>query len=132
MSNQRDELIQKKLEQIGAFIAELHTWTARPFAEFVANTALVRASERNFQLMVEIASDINAKILIAKTKKAPDTYRDSFMKKITRCFFALSKKCCHGTRNILDESRQRKRKGWGRIFNNKKAFLFGAYVPLQA
>ncbi len=80
MSNSRDELIQKKLEQIGAFISELRTWTARPFAEFVVNTALIRASERNFQLMVEVASDINAKILIAKTKKAPDTYRDSFMK----------------------------------------------------
>ncbi len=80
MSRSQDELIQKKLEQISAFIAELHAWTARPFAEFAANTTLVRASERNFQLMVELASDINAKILIVKTKKVPDTYRDSFMK----------------------------------------------------
>ncbi len=102
MSN---EIIQKKLEQIGALIVELRAWTARPFAEFAADTALIRASERNFQLMVEIASDINAKILIAKTKKTPDTYRDSFIKLVPLGIISddLAARCARSVavRNVL-------------------------------
>ncbi|MBI4119116.1 MAG: DUF86 domain-containing protein [Parcubacteria group bacterium] len=38
----------------------------------------LRAAERNFQLIVDLASDINTQILVEKGEKTPDTYRQSF------------------------------------------------------
>jgi len=72
------EVIFKKLEQIGNLLDELDKLLNRSFNDFEKDMVLVRAAERNFQLAVEIAVDINTHILIKETKKTPDTYRQSF------------------------------------------------------
>src|SRR3990167_7917969 len=72
------EIILKKLEQLKALLSELKTLLAKPAADFVKDTVVIRAAERNFLLMVELAGDINTTILVDKTGKTPDTYRQSF------------------------------------------------------
>lgn len=72
------EVIFKKLEQIGALLNELEQLLNTPFEEFERDTVKVRAAERNFQLAVDLAIDINIQILLERSKKTPDTYRQSF------------------------------------------------------
>lgn len=75
----KDEVIQKKLEQMHALVKELEEWVSIPFDAFVRDLVRLRASERNFQLIVDTAVDINARILIQKTETTPDTYKESFI-----------------------------------------------------
>lgn len=75
MSN---ELILKKLEQIKKLLNELESLLFESVDNFEKNTTNVRAAERNFQLIVDLASDINTQILIEKGEKTPDSYRQSF------------------------------------------------------
>lgn len=75
-----NEVIQKKLEQMNTLMKELEEWTSVPSDDFVRDLARLRASERNFQLIIDLAVDINARILIKKTQAAPDTYKESFIK----------------------------------------------------
>lgn len=71
------ELILKKAEQLKGLLAELARLLEAP-GEFVDDLKAVRAAERNFELIVEIASDINTQILLDADKKTPDTYKQSF------------------------------------------------------
>ncbi|MBI3589390.1 MAG: DUF86 domain-containing protein [Candidatus Liptonbacteria bacterium] len=73
-----NELILKKLEQIKKLLGELESLLSEPIDNFEKNTVSIRASERNFQLIVDLASDINTQILLEKGEKTPDTYRQSF------------------------------------------------------
>ena len=57
---------------------ELESLVTKPYKEFVGARVVLRAAERNFQLLVETASDINANILIEKGRKTPETYKQSF------------------------------------------------------
>lgn len=77
MSN---ELIFKKLEQMKILLGELDGLLKLPFPEFKNKFTNVRSAERNFQLIVELASDINAQIIAEAGAETPDTYRDSFKK----------------------------------------------------
>ena len=52
---------------------------ARSFSEFCADLLAVGAAERNFQLLADIASDINGQILLERGKQISDTYRKSFL-----------------------------------------------------
>ena len=72
------EFIHKKLEQISVLITELEELLNLTFAEFINKFTNVRSAERNFQLIVELASDINTHISLELGKSAPDTYRQSF------------------------------------------------------
>ncbi|GEM_PF-878747 len=72
------ELIFKKLEQITQVLNELERLLDIPLEEFVRDLTAVRAAERNFQLAVDLASDVNAQILMERGGKTPDTYRESF------------------------------------------------------
>jgi len=72
------ELIFKKLEQITQVLNELECLLRVPLEAFVRDLTAVRAAERNFQLAVDLASDINAQILMERGGKTPDTYRESF------------------------------------------------------
>jgi uncharacterized protein YutE (UPF0331/DUF86 family) len=72
------DLILKKLEQMRVLIAELKELFQLPFAEFKLKFTTVRSAERNFQLIVELASDINAHIITEMGAETPDTYRESF------------------------------------------------------
>lgn len=73
------ELIEKKLDQIQALIEQLTGILTRPFSEFHTDLLAVRAAERNFQLLADIASDINGQIILERDKPTPDTYRQSFL-----------------------------------------------------
>lgn len=73
------EIITKKLEQIDALLKELEEFTESSFEEFEKNIRDLRASERDFQLIVDLASDVNAELLLEKGHRAPDTYKQSFL-----------------------------------------------------
>ncbi len=72
------EIIHKKLEQMKVLLAELETLLTKPFSATQSDMINIRAAERDFQLIVELASDINTTILIEKTGETPDSYRSSF------------------------------------------------------
>lgn len=72
------EFILKKLKQIVKLISEMEEILAIPFLEFNKKFVNIRSAERNFQLIVEQASDINNHILLETGHETPDTYRASF------------------------------------------------------
>ncbi|MEN9524583.1 MAG: hypothetical protein RL536_652 [Candidatus Parcubacteria bacterium] len=59
-------------------IAELKELLVLPFSEFKQKFTTVRTAERNFQLLVELASDVNAYTVVDLGGETPDTYRESF------------------------------------------------------
>ena len=73
------EVIAKKLEQLLALLKDIEPLLAVPKDEFESDTVVIRAAERNFQLIVEVASDINTAILIKEAGATPDTYKQSFL-----------------------------------------------------
>jgi uncharacterized protein YutE (UPF0331/DUF86 family) len=72
------EVLLKKLDQMQELVSELDELLAKPFDEFSSSFIYIRAAERNFQLIVDMASDINAHILVSRGKKTPDSYKQSF------------------------------------------------------
>ena len=74
-----NEIIEKKSEQIHSLIRELREWTSADFETFDRTVTLIRSCERNLELLVELASDINAAIVLEKQGKTPDSYKDSFL-----------------------------------------------------
>lgn len=73
------ELILKKIEQLKELLAELGKLLETPLEQFADDLKTIRAAERNFELMVEVASDINTQLLLDSGKKTPDTYKGSFI-----------------------------------------------------
>lgn len=73
------ELILKKIEQLKELLAELGRLLETPLEHFANDLTTIRASERNFELMVETASDINTQIVLDSGKKTPDSYKGSFI-----------------------------------------------------
>ncbi len=73
-----NELIFKRLDHINELLNELERLLRIPLEKFMRDLTAVRAAERNFQLAVDLASDINTQILIEHGGKTPDTYRESF------------------------------------------------------
>lgn len=59
-------------------LSELQELLELSFAEFKKKFTTIRSAERNFQLIVELASDINAHIVVESGAETPDTYRESF------------------------------------------------------
>ena len=74
------DLIIKKLEQIKILLTELKSLLALSFSDFKNAFTNIRSAERNFQLIIELASDINAHVIAEMGVETPDTYRDSFKK----------------------------------------------------
>ncbi len=72
------EVIEKKLEQIKELLKELSSLLDASFEKFQSDLVVIRAAERIFQLIVDLAADINTQILVEKGEKTPDTYRQSF------------------------------------------------------
>lgn len=64
------------------FIRELQELVSAPFSEFKSTFKNIRSAERNFQLIVELASDINTQIVADNGVQTPDTYRESFNKMV--------------------------------------------------
>jgi len=73
-----NEIIEKKSEQIHILIKELTEWTSVDFQTFDKTITLIRSCERNLEMLVELASDINAGVILQKQGKTPDSYKDSF------------------------------------------------------
>ncbi len=80
MSN---DLILKKLEQMKTLLSELKSLLDMPFSEFKKQFTVVRSAERNFQLIVELASDLNAHIIAELGGETPDTYKESFRRMVS-------------------------------------------------
>jgi uncharacterized protein YutE (UPF0331/DUF86 family) len=77
------DLIIKKLEQMNILLDELKSLLILPFSEFKKSFKNIRSAERNFQLIIEIASDINAHTVTELGSETPDTYRESFNRMVT-------------------------------------------------
>lgn len=75
-----NNLIYKKLEQMNVLLKELKELLNIPFVEFKGKFTNVRSAERNFQLIIELASDINTQIVTDLGSQTPDTYKESFKK----------------------------------------------------
>ena len=75
-----NNLILKKLEQISMLLGELQELLGVSFSEFKSTFRNIRSAERDFQLIVELASDINAQIIADIGAQTPDTYKGSFKK----------------------------------------------------
>ncbi len=73
------EIILKKIEQIKTLSDELRELLEIPFEKFIGDFKNIRSAERNFQLIVDMAIDINSQIIVEKGKKTPDTYKQSFL-----------------------------------------------------
>jgi uncharacterized protein YutE (UPF0331/DUF86 family) len=73
-----NNLIHKKLEQMSVLLGELKQLLSVPFPEFKSEFRNIRSAERNFQLIIELASDINAQVIALSGAQTPDTYRESF------------------------------------------------------
>ena len=73
------ELILKKLEQLKELLAELARLLETPLPQFTKDLRTISAAERNFELIVETASDINTQMLLDSGEKTPDTYKQSFL-----------------------------------------------------
>ena len=76
MSN---EVVIKKLEQVSMLLDEIEELLKTAFDDFQNDTVKIRAAERTFQLIVDLASDVNAQILLERGTATPDTYRQSFL-----------------------------------------------------
>lgn len=59
-------------------LQELRELLGIPFKEFKSTFKNIRSAERNFQLLVELASDINAQIIADLGARIPDSYKESF------------------------------------------------------
>jgi uncharacterized protein YutE (UPF0331/DUF86 family) len=63
---------------MAGLIEELESFLGVSFLEFNRNREKTRAAERNFQLLVEQASDINAHIAAERSINTPENYWESF------------------------------------------------------
>ena len=77
------EFILKKLEQMKSLLSQLQELLVIPFSEFKGKFTNVRSSERNFQLIIELASDINTHVISELGAEIPDTYRESFKRMVS-------------------------------------------------
>lgn len=59
-------------------LSELEGLLELSFSEFKKTFTNIRSAERNFQLIIELASDINTHIIALTKGETPDTYRESF------------------------------------------------------
>jgi uncharacterized protein YutE (UPF0331/DUF86 family) len=73
-----NQLLDAKLNQLIHILTETEGWLAVSSEAFSKETKLVRACQRNLQLLVEYASDINGILILELGKKAPGSYRESF------------------------------------------------------
>ena len=72
------KIIPAKINQIKELLERLERLLAYPLAEFLKNPNGIAAAERYFQLVIDIASDINTELLVARNDGIADTYKQSF------------------------------------------------------
>lgn len=74
-----NEVVERKLYQIQKLLKELHPLLDVPEKEFLGSHVSVGSAERDFQLIVNLAIDINGIIIINAEIHIPDTYYQSFL-----------------------------------------------------
>lgn len=72
-------LIQQKIDAILNYLDEIMPLTKLPFAKIHRQIYFLRTLERNIQLMVDAAVDINTHILLEKLGKVPPKNVESFL-----------------------------------------------------
>jgi len=75
-----NEVIQRKLYQIKKLLKDLRPLLDELEDEFLGKRTSVGASERDFQLIVNLAIDINGIIIVNAENQIPDTYYQSFLR----------------------------------------------------
>ncbi len=73
------EILEKKLDQLSDLLRGLKEWLSHSFNEFQKDNLILRAAERNFQLIVDIACDMNEQLLLQKGMPTSETYKQSFV-----------------------------------------------------
>lgn len=73
-----EEIVAKKIDQMRGLLDRLDALLTLPFEEFRKDLTVIAAAERNFQLLVDIASDLNTQIMIERKIRTADTYQQSF------------------------------------------------------
>jgi uncharacterized protein YutE (UPF0331/DUF86 family) len=71
-------LLNVKLNQLMRILTETEDWLQVPVVNFAHDVKLVRACQRNLQLLVEYASDINGILVLELGTRVPGSYRESF------------------------------------------------------
>ena len=74
-----NEIIARKLYQIQKLLKELRADLGNSKEDFLADRHKVGTAERNFQLIVNLAIDINGIIITSQDNNIPDTYQQSFL-----------------------------------------------------
>ncbi len=74
------DLIARKLVILKGYVEELEPFKNVSLEEYKKDYVKKRAAERLVQLIVEVASDISAYVLVESGKAAPKDYYDSFIR----------------------------------------------------
>lgn len=100
-----EKLIEKKILAIDQYLKELAPLTRFTLRQFLADYKIYRTAERNLQLIVDTAVDINNCLITDKSLPPPDDYYQSFVKlgelKILPLTFAKKIAQSTGLRNRL-------------------------------
>lgn len=73
-------LVQRKIENILSYIEELKPLAALSYDSFVGDIRNFRTAERDLQLIVDAAVDINNHIIMTRGVVPPKDYFESFIK----------------------------------------------------
>lgn len=73
-------LIKEKLKNILNYLEELKPILTKSYKEYIKDYTNYRTIERNIQLIVDTAVDINNHIILANDREPPIDYYDSFVK----------------------------------------------------
>ncbi len=88
MPQETKEVLLRKIERIKTLLNDLERLLNSSFASFKQDQVPLLAAQRNFELMVELASDINTSLILDKTGQTPDSYREAFSGLGSLGFFA--------------------------------------------
>lgn len=99
------DLIYRKLSRLKMYLARLAPMVEKTFSEYLSNFMYKDSTERQIQLIVECASDINSHVVVESGQRPPEDYTSSFIRAaevglITR-ELAERIKGSGGMRNIL-------------------------------
>lgn len=99
MFNLDKNLIKEKIKRILNYLDELKPILEISYKEYRKNYTNYRTAERNIQLLVDTAVDINDNFILAKNTNPPADYYESFIRmgELGVLSFDLSKKLASST-----------------------------------
>ncbi len=72
------DLVRRKINSIEGYIREIDPALKKSALDVVSDTILLRAVERNFQLMVDTMLDINTHVIASEQLASPQTLQETF------------------------------------------------------